>query len=470
MKKDSIVRKQMLLYMTTVALFVMIFGASIAVIYTRHYMNEKRNMLISQGEKIAETYEEGARTGNLSNLGYEMQMLETYMGTGILFVDTDGVVVLTSPQYVDAFLDDDLIRADMLAGVMEGNVVSAQTQPGQFSDSATLLVGYPVSVGQVAGIFLCQPMPEIQASLMKMYQMSIVCLFFLSLLELLVCYLTVKYVTVPLAVMNQAAKVIANGDFEKRVAVKSNDELGELAESFNHMAESLEQQEKRKRDFIGNISHDLRSPLTSMQGFLTAMLDGTVPPEKQEKYLRIVLEETQRLSRMSESIVEMNRAQSSRILLEKTTFDLNEVIRANIALLEPQMTERNVRISAIYAGKETPVLADRDKISRVLQNLLGNAVKFSPQDGVIVVETTLGEKQKVLVSVKDEGPGLSAEDQKYVFDRFYKADSTRNKDKGGSGIGLAIAREFIQAHGETITVKSEEGHGCTFAFSLQRAE
>lgn len=200
--------------------------------------------------------------------------------------------------------------------------------------------------------------------------------------------------------MNRAAKVIANGNFEERVDVTSSDELGELAQSFNHMAESLQTHEKVQKDFIANISHDLRSPLTSMQGFLTAMLDGTIPPEKREHYLKIVLEETERLSRMTQSIVELSRAQSSAILLDESDFELNELIRWNIEMLEPQLEEKNVQIHGIYEAEQTVVHGDRDKISRVLQNLLGNAAKFSPQNGIIEVETTL-DKKKVLVSVKD---------------------------------------------------------------------
>lgn len=469
MKKDSIVRKQMLLYMTTLALFVMLLGGALGFVYTRHYMNEKRDELITQGEKIAEAYTKGYRTGNLNNLSYELQILENYMEAGILMVNQDGQIVMASPGFNETILEKNLLNDALLEGVMEGNVVSMQTKQGQFFDTPMLLVGYPVSEGQLSGIFMCRPLPQIQASLMQMYQMSVVSLFFISLLGMIISYMTAKYVAWPLAMMNRAAKVIAGGNFDQRVEIKSNDELGELAESFNHMAESLQDYEKTRKDFIANISHDLRSPLTSMQGFLTAMLDGTVPPERQEKYLKIVLEETQRLSRMTEGIVELSRAQSSCILLEESDFDINDLIRANIAMLEPQLNEKQVSVRAIYEDQVTMVHGDKDKISRVLQNLLGNATKFSPEEGVIEVETTLKEK-KVLISVKDQGPGISPEDQKYIFDRFYKADETRNKDKGGSGIGLAIVREFIQAHGETITVKSEEGKGSVFAFSLKLAE
>ena len=470
MKKDSIVRKQMLLYMTTIGVMILLLCGTLAVIYPKHYMGEKNEDLIRQGEKISAAYSEAYRTGDLSDLSYELQILENYMESGIVLVNKDGKVVLTSPGFHDVLIGDNMVYDDLTQRVMDGEIVTYQMKKGEAFDTPMLMVGYPVSEGHLAGIFMCRPLPEIEASLMEMYQMSVLSLFIVSLLGLIVSFLTAKYVALPLVMMNRAAKVIANGDFEQRVQVRSNDEIGELAESFNHMAESLQAHEKVQKDFIANISHDLRSPLTSMNGFLTAMLDGTIPAEKQEKYLKIVLEETDRLSRMTQGIVELSRAQSSAILLEETDFDINGLIRSNIEMLEPQLKEKQVRIRAIYDSEETLVRGDMDKISRVLQNLLSNAAKFSPECGVIEVETTLQGKKKVLVSIKDEGPGISQEDQKYVFDRFFKSDTTRNEDKVGSGIGLAIAKEFMLAHGENITVKSEEGKGATFAFSLKLAE
>ena len=468
MKRDSIVRKQMLLYMTTIGVLTLILCGALAVIYTNHYMGEKKEDLIGQGEKIAAAYQEAYQTGNLSELSHELQILETYMDSGVVLVNREGKVMLTSPGFDDVLIGDHMSDA-LTEKVLDGEIVSHQMKKGDVFDMPMLIVGYPVD-GYLAGIFMCRPLPEIEASLMEMYQMSVASLFIVSLLGLIVCFLTAKHVALPLVVMNRAAKIIANGDFEQRVEIRSNDEVGELAESFNHMAESLQAHEKVQKDFIANISHDLRSPLTSMNGFLTAMLDGTIPSEKQEKYLKIVLEETNRLSRMTQGIVELSRAQSSAILLEETNFDINGLIRSNIEMLEPQLKEKQVRIRAIYDEELTMVRGDKDKISRVLQNLLSNAAKFSPECGVIEVETTLQGKKKVLVSIKDEGPGISQEDQKYVFDRFFKSDTTRNEDKVGSGIGLAIATEFMLAHGENITVTSEEGKGAIFAFSLKLAE
>ena len=470
MKKDSIVRKQMLLYMTTIGILILLLCGALAVIYTNHYMGEKKEELIGQGEKIATAYSKAYRTGNLGDLSYELQILENYMESGIVLVNKNGTVVLTSPGFDGVLIGDNMVYDDLTQKVLRGEIVTHQMKKGDVFDTPMLVVGYPVSEGYLAGIFMCRPLPEIEASLMEMYQMSVISLFFVSLLGLIVSFLTAKHVALPLVMMNRAAKVIANGDFEQRVEIKSNDEVGELAQSFNHMAESLQAHEKVQKDFIANISHDLRSPLTSMNGFLTAMLDGTIPAEMQEKYLRIVLEETKRLSRMTQGIVELSRAQSSAILLEESNFDINSLIRSNMDLLEPQLKEKHAIIRAIYDEEKTMVRGDKDKISRVLQNLLNNAVKFSPENGVVEVETTLLDKKKVLISIKDEGPGISQEDQKYVFDRFFKSDMTRNEDKVGSGIGLAIAKEFMLAHGENITVKSEEGKGATFAFSLKLAE
>lgn len=470
MRKESIVKKQMILYIGTIAVCVMILGAMLSIVYTQHYMKEKRDDLIHQGEKISVAFSNGYRTGNLNNLSYELQVLEEYMEAGVLMVNEEGVVVLASPGMDKMMIGQSFVYQDLVQGLLDGNIVSVETKGNIPFDVPTLIVGYPMEVGQMAGIFMCRSMPEMESSLYQMYEACLISIFIVFLLAVVVSYITSRRMTRPLKEMNDAAKVIASGNFEHRVKITSGDELGQLGHSFNHMAESLQNNDQIKRDFIANVSHDLRSPLTSMQGFLTAMVDGTVPAEKQERYLKIVLEETYRLSRLTEGIVDLGQAQSSRILLNMTDFELNGLIRDTIARFEPQLNEKKVGVRAIFAQQETMVHGDFDKISRVVQNILGNAVKFSPLDSVIEVETTLTERGRVLVSIKDYGIGIKQEDQKYIFDRFYKADATRNQDKEGSGIGLAIVREFLQAHGEHITVKSAPGEGSTFVFSLKAAE
>lgn len=470
MFKKSIVIKQFLLYMATISFCVILMGGMLSVIYTNHYMSETKQELIEQGEKIAAAINKAYNTGNINNLAYEMQVLEDYMGAGVLLVNKEGVIVLASPGMDSSLLGHVLAYDELVEGIQEGNVVSLETGSSSIFGTPMLIVGYPLSEGQLSGIFMCRSMPEIKVSLNEMYRAGVFCLLLAFLLTALVSLVTSRKMTEPLMDMNRAAKEIAGGNFEKRVEITSKDEMGQLAESFNHMAESLENIEKSRRAFIANVSHDLRSPLTSIQGFLTAMLDGTIPPEKQERYLRIVLEESQRLSRLAEGIVDMSRAQDSKIVLEMTSFDLNEVIRENSAVLEPQLQEKGLSVEVSFAAKETMVYADQDKISRVLHNLMSNAIKFSRENGTIEIETTFSGKNKVLVSIRDHGAGISEDDQKYIFDRFYKVDATRNKDKTGTGLGLSIVREFIQAHGETVAVKSKLGEGSTFLFTLKLAK
>ena len=470
MFKKSIVIKQFLLYMATISFCVILMGGMLSVIYTNHYMSETKQELIEQGEKIAGAINKAYNTGNINNLAYEMQVLEDYMGAGVLLVNKEGVIVLASPGMDSSLLGHVLAYDELVEGIQEGNVVSLETGSSSIFGTPMLIVGYPLSEGQLSGIFMCRSMPEIKVSLNEMYRAGVFFLLLAFLLTALVSLVTSRKMTEPLMDMNRAAKEIAGGNFEKRVEITSKDEMGQLAESFNHMAESLENIEKSRRAFIANVSHDLRSPLTSIQGFLTAMLDGTIPPEKQERYLRIVLEESQRLSRLAEGIVDMSRAQDSKIVLEMTSFDLNEVIRENSAVLEPQLQEKGLSVEVSFAAKETMVYADQDKISRVLHNLMSNAIKFSRENGTIEIETTFSGKNKVLVSIRDHGAGISEEDQKYIFDRFYKADATRNQDKTGAGLGLSIVREFVQAHGETVAVKSKVGEGSTFLFTLKLAK
>lgn len=467
MYKKSIVKKQFLLYIGTISICVLLLGTMLSVVYTKHYMNETKQELITQGEKVSNAIQKAYRTGSLNNLAYEIQVLEDYMGAGVLLVNKEGVIVMASPSMDNRLFGKVLAYEELVQGVLDGNIASLQTGPASVFGSSMLIVGYPISQGQLSGIFMCRSMPEIQVSLNEMYRAGGFSFLVAFLLTTLVSLLTSHKMTEPLMEMNRAAKEIAGGNFEKRVEIISDDELGQLADSFNHMAESLENIEKSRRAFIANVSHDLRSPLTSMQGFLTAMLDGTIPQEKQERYLKIVLEESQRLSRLAEGIVEMSRAQESKIVLEESVFDLNEIIRENCAVLEPQMREKGIYIEISFAAEKTNVVADKDKISRVVHNLLSNAVKFSKQEGIIEVETTLSTENKVLVSVKDYGVGISANDQKYIFDRFYKVDATRNQDKNGMGLGLSIVREFLQAHEETITVQSKEGEWTKFIFSLK---
>lgn len=445
----------------------MVLGSVLSWIYTRHYIEEKQIELLEQGQKLAVAFTQAYRTGDLTDLTYELQILQEYMGAKVLMVNENGTIVLASPGMNNVFIGGTFAYPKITEGVLQGDIVLGQAMAKEdgFAED-TLIVAYPLQTGDMIGILMCHPMPEMNQSLSEIYKAGMWGIVVVCVIFIFIIYVASQKIVKPLKEMNEMAKIIAGGNYEKRVAIYGEDEVGQLGRSFNNMAKSIQNNEKSRRDFIANVSHDLRSPLTSMHGFLTAMLDGTIPPERQEKYLNIVLEETNRLTRITEGIADLSHAQNDTILINLTKFDLNDMIRNNITIMEPQLNEKKIVIQAIYADKETLVYGDSDKISRVLQNLINNAIKFSHYESVIEIETTI-KNEKVFVSIQDEGIGIAKEQQKYIFDRFYKADATRNEDKQGSGLGLAIVREFLNAHGEKISVKSVLEQGTTFVFSLR---
>jgi signal transduction histidine kinase len=282
-----------------------------------------------------------------------------------------------------------------------------------------------------------------------------------------VMFISGKSINAPLSEMNDAAKVIASGDFEKRIDIESSDEIGQLAKSFNLMAESLQKQETQRRNFIANVSHDLRSPLTSMRGFLTAILDGTIPARRQDRYLKIILEETDRLSKLANDILDISRLEKTELYL--SSFDANALIKKIAVQFETRIVEKRIALNVVFEDDACPVRADLEKVQRVVHNLLDNAVKFTNEEGWIKIETSI-KHNKAYVSVADNGIGISGEEQRNVFDRFYKVDASRGQDKKGSGLGLSIVKEFVKAHGESVNIKSEKGVGTEIVFTLTLAE
>jgi signal transduction histidine kinase len=272
-------------------------------------------------------------------------------------------------------------------------------------------------------------------------------------------------VYLPMRKIITAADAYAKGDFEKKIELHSSDELGGVANTLNYMAKELGTLEDDQRKFVSNVSHDFRSPLTSIKGYVEAMLDGTIPVERQEKYLNIILFETDRLNRLTQSLLDLNRFGHHGIMLEIADFDINQMIRTTIRTFEGRCNEKGITFDLVLTGQELFVTADMTKIQQVLYNLTDNAVKFSHHNSSIKIETSI-KNEKVLIYVKDSGIGIPADSIKKIWDRFYKTDLSRGKDKRGTGLGLSIVKEIIQAHKENINVISTEGVGTEFIFTL----
>ncbi len=320
--------------------------------------------------------------------------------------------------------------------------------------------------GEIQGaVYLTKRTPEINKARMTVFKFYIISIGIAVVISILLVYIFSLNLTKPLKLINNAAKQIANGEFTKRLDINSEDEIGQLAKSFNHMASALESLEEMRRGFIANVSHELRTPMTSINGFIEGILDGTIPQERQKEYLSIVSDETKRLSRLTNDLLDLAKMEAGEIKLTFVSFDINELVRRCIIKLENQIIQKNIEIEANFYEELTYVNADKDSIERALLNLLHNAIKFIQEGGKIKVETAK-LKGKVLISVKDNGAGIDSEEIGLIWDRFYKSDKSRSRDKMGTGLGLAIVKNIINEHGQEISVESEIGKGTVFCFSL----
>ncbi len=273
--------------------------------------------------------------------------------------------------------------------------------------------------------------------------------------------------TRPLRTINRAVGAFSKGKLDERVQVMGKDEIAELAQSFNKMAEDLSNLENSRRSFVANVSHELRSPLTCISGYVQGMLDGTIPESDYPKYLSVVRSEADRLTKMTNELLDLSKLESGNFSLSKKRFDINELVSQELIKFEQRIDEKRLDVDVIFKTQPCPVSADEDRIRQVVTNLIDNAVKFTPDGGELKLSThTAGDK--CYVSVTDSGIGIAQEDLPFVFDRFYKGDKAHTTGMG-TGLGLSIAKRILEQHGQTIKVQSSAA-GTTFTFTLDRGQ
>lgn len=289
------------------------------------------------------------------------------------------------------------------------------------------------------------------------------------LCSLVLLWVFARYVHSPLKKITEGSRQYAAGNLDYHIEVEANDEIGRLADTLNYMAQKLSDMDAYQRKFVSNVSHDFRSPLTSINGYVEAMLDGTIPPENQEKYLKIVSAETNRLNKLTQNMLTLNAVGEKGSYLDRSAFDINRIIKSICETFEGTCKEKQITFDLTFDRSQLYVYADLEKIQQVLYNLIDNALKFSHEESTIWVET-YQKHEKAFISVKDNGIGIPRSDVSKIWERFYKTDASRGKDKKGTGLGLAIVKEIIQTHKEHIDVISTEGVGTQFIFSLPLAE
>ncbi|HAZ90638.1 MAG TPA: two-component sensor histidine kinase [Eubacterium sp.] len=292
------------------------------------------------------------------------------------------------------------------------------------------------------------------------------CMFVLSFVLFIIYVFEVER---PIRAILKVTKKYEDGSYDARIKPHdSEDDIGKLAMSLNYIATEFGEIEAYEKNFIANVSHDFRSPLTSIKGYLEAMLDGTIPPDMQEKYLNIVIAETERLNKLTSSILSLSDMDRKSISLDITTFSINQVIKQVIETFGGICRGKDIQFELEFSDEDVKVKGDLEKIKQVMYNLVDNAIKFSPNNSSIRISVA-DRNGKVYISVKDHGIGIPKADIPKIWDRFYKTDLSRGKDKKGSGLGLSIVKDIITAHKSNIDVTSTVSGGTEFTFFLPEA-
>ena len=435
-----------------------------------HLRREKADALYKEATLIANTYASDLYDNNttLDTVKYQLDALDTYLSATIWIINPSGRMILDSSAPMD--VENEVVVENFDPTVTQGSYYTVGTFFDSFDEKMISVFAPITSNYMVRGyVVIHYPISSIQASSDSLLNISYIMLVILFLLSLIIVIFFTEMVYIPLRKITEATEQYAAGNMHYEFSVDSEDEMGYLAASLNYMANEIARSEDNQKKFVANVSHDFRSPLTSIKGYLEAMLDGTIPPEMHEKYLTIVLNETDRLTKLTNSLLTLNNLNTKGVMLERTDFDINQVIRNVAASFEGTCRQKNVAIELVLVGDYLYVNADMGKIQQVLYNLLDNAIKFSHHDSAIKIEIT-EKRSKIFVSVKDRGIGIPKDDLKLIWDRFYKSDLSRGKDKKGTGLGLSITKEIIHAHGEHINVISTEGVGTEFIFSLPKSD
>lgn len=397
----------------------------------------------------------------------QLAAMRLYLDSSLWFVSADGTMITSSnlegtssPEAIENFNPAE-------AG---GNQYITGTYHGYFDeDMITVMAPVTRNFYTRGYLLIHSPMSSIEENCSEILFSVYICLAVIFLISFIFLLGFQFFVYLPLKQISEAAKQYASGNLDYEIPVYTHDEMGYLSASLNYMAVHLKDMDDYQKKIVANVSHDFRSPLTSIKGYLTAMTDGTIPPEMYQKYLNIILFETERLTDLTKDLLTLNEFDTRELLLDKSRFDIQEVIKTTAASFEGVCTPKHISIRLLLLPGTVFVAADMRKIQQVLYNLIDNAVKFSGNDSTITIETA-EKNEKVFVSVKDQGMGIPKKDLNKIWERFYKSDLSRGKDKKGTGLGLSIVKEIIQAHDEHINVVSTEGVGTEFIFSLSKAD
>ncbi|WP_411169468.1 ATP-binding protein [Clostridium sp. MB05] len=470
MKRKSVIYKILIAFSSITSIILILVGMIISAFINREYLNKRTELANKYIDLIQDSTLEYLNQNNetsYDDLRNTMKMVKISVNMDSIILDNQGYVYAVSNDNLSYLKYSKLSISDSEMKLLK----SGQMIEKEFFDKDNKkLKSYSKPLfneenfnGSVVLIENNQNISESK----KIYIIIWISVIVAVILSSIVTYYFAQKILInPLSEINNAAKRLAKGEVEKRVYIDSQDEIGELANSFNIMAESLEKVDNIRREFISNVSHELRSPITSIKGFITGIIDGVIPKDKENYYLNIVNDEVCRLSRLVNDLLDISSMESGKFNLNIVKLDINEIITLCTLNLEGKIKQKKINVEVIFNNSHEYCIADRDRIIQVVTNLLENAIKYGMESGKIQIET-YAKGELVYVSIFNSGPNISKEDINKIWDRFYKRDKSRT-NKVSTGLGLPIVRLILSQHNQDIWVNNIPDKGVKFTFTLRR--
>ncbi len=452
----------------------LLLSAAQAVLAGRYWVAEKEHLLTDNATTVAGFLSENAVEGPNNtyylpqNLSPVLHRLATVADSSVLVSDAQHTILLCSHEtdcphhfaklpssLTTALTDEPYFVVGRLANIYDTNQYTA--------------VVPMVKHNQVMGyVLVSSPADDLQIYVWDNLRISMLSGLAVMTVMFVVLYVITYRMVRPLRQMAVATRQFSRGDFSSRIHVSGKDEVAELATALNGMAVTLSSEEEMRRSFVANVSHELKTPMTSIAGFIDGILDGTIPPEKQEYYLRIVTDEVKRLSRLVHAMLNLSRIDSGKLQLHPVTFDITETVCTSLLTFEQAIDSKAITVEGLEDCPPAMVSGDYDLMQQVVYNLLENAVKFTNAGGTITVHIQPSGTHTT-VSIRNTGAGIPATELPHIFERFYKSDRSRGLDKTGTGLGLYLVKSIINLHSGEITVSSVENEYCEFRFRLPSA-
>ena len=488
-RSSGLFRKYFIVTISIILASFVFIGGALLLLVTSLWMNEKAELLKENttraSQNITDVLESEVLGSNSTNsvilICNTLMQISNAVDADMFMVSANGDVVCCKESLQsnmnlytgNCIVHDKYVIPEEIMSQSLQELHSSTGDLGGLLKGLHFVVGSPVTVSgkTIGAVFVTQPVIEgltpYVAGIFRMFFFAV--LFALAMAFILVYVVTYR-LTKPLREMSDAAKQYARGDFSNRIAIKKSklfksNEIDELVQAFNSMAQELATLEHSRRSFVANVSHELKTPMTTIGGFIDGILDGTIEKEKENQYLRTVSDEVKRLSRLVTGMLNMSKIEAGELDIKPQKFDISEMIFRTLLAFERVIDGKHIEIRGLETMESVFVSADKDMINQVVYNLIDNAVKFTPEGGYIEV-TSKADSEKIIVKIRNSGKGIPSEETDKIFERFYKVDKSRSYDVKGAGMGLFIVKTIIELHSGQIIARSVPDEYAEFIFQL----